>query len=292
MTQTKCFFITFLTVFLFFQACSDNKKDFLVTIKTSYGDIKIVLFDQTPKHKDNFIKLTENGFFDSLLFHRVIDNFMIQTGDPNSKGTQPGQSLGNGGPGYTIPPEFVPGIIHEKGTIAAARMGDDQNPKKESSGSQFYIVQGKVYTAEELKNMSVKYNELYKYFGNLIERSSYQQIAAQAEQLQQENKVEELQDLILSLKDTIEMEYDVELDNPYTQQQIDIYTTVGGVPHLDGGYTVFGKVIEGLEVVDKIAAVKTDAKDRPIENVIMTVEVEKLKRNKIEKLYGYHYPVE
>ena len=157
MIQAKYLFTAFLTGFLFLQACSDNKKDFLITIKTSYGEIKLVLFDQTPKHKDNFIKLSESGFYDSLQFHRVINNFMIQTGDPNSKGSEPGQSIGNGGPGYTIPPEFVPGIIHEKGTIAAARMGDNANPKKESSGSQFYIVQGKVYTAEELNQLSVKY---------------------------------------------------------------------------------------------------------------------------------------
>lgn len=292
MIQSKYLFTALLTAFLFLQACSDNKKDFLITIKTNYGDIKLVLYDQTPKHKDNFIKLTESGFYDSLLFHRVINNFMIQSGDPNSKGSLPGQSLGNGGPGYTIPPEFVPGIIHERGTIAAARMGDNVNPKKESSGSQFYLVQGKVYTAEELEQMSVKYNELYQYFGNLCERSTYQEIAAQANQLQLENRVEELQELILSLKDTIEQEYDIELDNPFTQHQIERYTTVGGVPHLDGGYTVFGKVVEGIEVIDNIAAVATDGSDRPNENVIMTVEVEKLSRKKIEKLYGYHYPSE
>jgi peptidyl-prolyl cis-trans isomerase B (cyclophilin B) len=291
MVRAKLFFTVLFSILLIIPSCSNNK-DYLITIKTNYGDIKLVLFDKTPKHKDNFIELAGKGFYDSLLFHRVIDNFMIQTGDPNTKSTGNPQSYGKGGPGYTIPPEFHPDLIHEKGMVAAARMGDNVNPKKESSGSQFYIVEGMVYTEESLRDSRVDYNELYKYFGNLIQRSGYQEVNQQAMQLQTENKLDELKALILSYKDVCEQDYDVELDQPLTQKQIEVYTTVGGVPHLDGGYTVFGKVVEGMEVVERIAAVKTAPGDRPVEDVIMVVEVEKVSRRKIEKEFNYTYPAE
>jgi len=291
MVRAKLYFTALFLILLLIHSCSNNK-DYLVTIKTNYGDIKLVLFDETPKHKENFIELANKGFYDSLLFHRVIDNFMIQTGDPNTKSSSDPQSFGNGGPGYTIPPEFHPDLIHEKGMVAAARMGDNVNPKKESSGSQFYIVEGIVYTEESLKDSRVDYNELYKHFGNLIQRSGYQEVNQQAMQLQTENKLDELKVLILSYKDVIEQDYDVELDQPLTQKQIEIYTTVGGVPHLDGGYTVFGKVVEGMDIVEKIASVRTAAGDRPIEDVIMVVEVEKMSRGKIEKEFNYTYPSE
>ncbi len=291
MVRVKLFFTVLFSILLIIPSCSNNK-DYLVTIRTNYGDIKLILFDKTPKHKDNFIELANKGFYDSLLFHRVIDNFMIQTGDPNTKSSSDPQSLGKGGPGYTIPPEFHPDLIHEKGMVAAARMGDNVNPKKESSGSQFYIVEGMVYTEESLKDSRVNYNELYKCFGNLIQRSGYQDVNEKAMQLQAENKLDELKALILSYKDVCEQDYDVELDQPLTQKQIEVYTTVGGVPHLDGGYTVFGKVVEGMDVVEKIAAVKTAPGDRPVEDVVMVVEVEKMSRRKIEKEFGYTYPSE
>jgi len=291
MLRAKLFFTILISIILIFPSCSNNK-DYLATIKTNYGDIKLVLFDKTPKHKENFIELANKGFYDSLLFHRIIDNFMIQTGDPNTRSSSDPQSFGQGGPGYTIPPEFHPELIHEKGMVAAARMGDNVNPKKESSGSQFYIVEGMVYTEESLKDSRVNYNELYKCFGNLIQRSGYQELNQMAMQLQTENKLDELKALILSYKDVCEQDYDVELDQPLTQQQIDVYTTVGGVPHLDGGYTVFGKVVQGIDVVEKIAAVKTAPGDSPIEDVIMVVEVEKMSRSKIEKEYNYTYPSE
>ena len=152
---------------------------------------------------------------------------MIQSGDPDSKGAPANQKLGNGGPGYTLPPEFITDIIHEKGAVAAARQGDNVNPKRESSGSQFYIVQGKIWTDEALKESRINFNELYKYFGNLIERASYKHVKDEVEKLQHEQKVEDLQDLIISMKDTVEMEYDVELDLPLTAKQIKTYTTVG-----------------------------------------------------------------
>jgi len=289
MIRTRFLTCLLFSAILIFPSCGNNN-DYIVTLKTNYGDIRIILFDQTPRHKENFIQLANKGFYDSLLFHRVIDDFMIQTGDPNTKSSVDPQSYGQGGPGYTIPPEFHPDLIHERGVVAAARMGDNVNPKKESSGSQFYIVEGIVFTEESLIASRVNYNDLYRYFGNLIQRREYEELSAQAQQLQSENKLDELKELILSYKDVIEDDYDVELDQPLTQKQIEVYTTVGGVPHLDGGYTVFGKVVEGMDVVGKIAAVETGPNDRPIEDVVMVVEVEKMNRRKIEKRYNYTYP--
>lgn len=191
----------------------------LVEIITDYGTMTVQLFDATPQHQDNFIKLAEEGFFDGLLFHRVINGFMIQGGDPNSKDAKPGDRLGSGGPGYTLPAEFNDSLIHVKGALAAARQGDQVNPEKRSSGSQFYIVHGRPIAENQL---------------SMIEAQK---------------------------------------DLHYTAEQRDQYTKIGGTPFLDGEYTVFGQVIKGLEVIDKIAQVGTDGTDRPKEDVKMTVKV-------------------
>jgi peptidyl-prolyl cis-trans isomerase B (cyclophilin B) len=191
-----------------------------VKISTTKGDMVIMLYDETPKHRDNFIKLVEDHYYDGLLFHRVINEFMIQGGDPNSKDAPAGTSLGNGGPGYTIEAEFNPKYFHKKGTLAAARMGDNVNPDKNSSGSQFYIVQGKVYTDQQL---------------DMFEK---------------------------------------QMGTTFTKAQRDAYCTVGGTPHLDGAYTVYGEVTEGLDVLDKIAAVSCDSRNRPQEDVkIISMEI-------------------
>lgn len=277
---------TFLTL----HGCKDKTRDYLITIKTEFGDINMVLYDQTPEHKKNFIKLAREGFYDSLLFHRVINGFMIQTGDPDSKNAGSGEKTGQGGPGYTIPPEFVPGLIHEKGAVAGARQPDHLNPEKRSHGSQFYIVQGKVFTEEELRRTRIDYNKLHEYFSHLTDRGKYRHVSDKVANLRAENKTDELQELIVSMKDTIEMEYDIELDLPLTGQQLKTYTTIGGAPHLDEGYTVFGKVVEGLDVVDKIASVQTGKDERPAEDVMITVEVKEMKRKNIEKKYGFEYP--
>jgi cyclophilin family peptidyl-prolyl cis-trans isomerase len=190
-----------------------------ILISTPKGDIIIELYNETPLHRDNFLKLAEAGFYDQTLFHRVIRDFMIQGGDPDSKNAAPGVQLGMGGPGYTIPAEFFPHLIHAKGALSAARMGDQVNPQKESSGSQFYIVQGKVYTHEELD------------------------IAEQR------------------------------LGKVFTNEQRITYTTVGGTPHLDGGYTVFGRVVDGMSVLDAIAQEQTDPANRPITDISMKMSV-------------------
>ncbi len=184
-------------------------------IETEFGNITVELYNSTPQHRDNFVKLVKQGFYDDLLFHRVINGFMIQGGDPQSKNAAPGQRLGSGGPGYTVPAEI--GAPHFKGTLAAARLGGPSNPEKRSSGSQFYIVHGTSQSANSLKAMASSKG---------IE---------------------------------------------YNQAQIDKYVDVGGTPALDNDYTVFGEVIEGIEVVDKIAAVQKDGSDRPISDVKMKI---------------------
>jgi peptidyl-prolyl cis-trans isomerase B (cyclophilin B) len=191
----------------------------MVLISTNYGEMKAILYNETPLHRDNFIKLVKEGYYDGTLFHRVIDGFMIQGGDPDSKTAKPKQMLGQGGPGYTIPAEFKQELIHKKGALAAARMGDNVNPQKASSGSQFYIAQGKRYTSEELNMLQAR------------------------------------------------------MGKQFNQTQKDAYVNEGGVPFLDYEYTVFGQVIEGLEVIDKIAKVQKDRYDRPVEDVKMTISI-------------------
>ena len=198
----------------------ENQNDttqYYVNISTSFGDMVVKLYNETPKHRDNFIKLVKDGYFNDLLFHRVIKDFMIQGGDPASKNAGPNVQLGAGGPGYTIPAEFNRNFIHKKGALSAARQGDQVNPTKASSGSQFYIVQGKVTDAAQLEQMGRQ------------------------------------------------------TGNSYTPEQTAIYSSIGGTPFLDNQYTVFGEVIKGLEVIDKIADVKTPYGDRQQQDVKMTM---------------------
>lgn len=212
-----------------------SKKEELVTIKTPYGEMKAILYDQTPLHKQNFLKLAKNHFYDSLLFHRIIENFMIQGGDPNSKKAKAGERLGNGGADMErIPAEFHPALFHKKGALAAAR---DANPEKKSSACQFYIVQGKVYNDADLDV------QLRRIAGT---RNA-------------------------------------------TAEQREVYKTVGGTPHLDGNYTVFGQVISGLAVLDSVAHQPKDRTDRPLKDLRMSMSVEKMKKKKITKTYGYRF---
>lgn len=206
----------------------DRKKD--IEMVTSQGTMILRLSDSTPLHRDNFIRLVKSGYFKNVLFHRVIKNFMIQAGDPESRDAKSGIPLGNGGPGYTIPAEFRPGLFHKKGALAAARMGDDVNPEKASSGSQFYIVQGKVFTdggLDTLENTRLK---------------GYKLPAAHRE----------------------------------------VYKTLGGTPHLDQNYTVFGELVSGIEVLDSIAATETSKaadRDRPLKD-LKIIDVKLIKRKK------------
>lgn len=198
----------------------NKAKGTMIEMVTSQGKITLRLYDETPLHRDNFLKLVENHTYDGLLFHRVIKNFMVQAGDPKSRDAKPGQPLGDGTLGYTVPAEFHPELIHKRGALCAARQGDQVNPKKASSATQFYIVQGQVWDDKTLEMMEQRFGK------------------------------------------------------KFTAEQRKVYTTMGGTPHLDGDYTVFGEVVDGMEVVNKISDLPCDRMDRPVEDVkIISVKV-------------------
>ena len=242
-----------------------------VRIKTSEGDILVRLYDETPKHRDNFLKLAREGYFDGTLFHRVIKDFMIQGGDPDSKGAPKGKTLGTGGPDYTIPAEFVyPKLFHKRGALSAARLGDEVNPNKESSGSQFYIVWGKVYKAGELKQMEhqMEAQQEQDVF-NQLAKENWSKIMDMRRNRDRAG-LQELQDELIAQTKAI----CTEKGKPaFTDEQREAYTTIGGTPFLDNGYTVFGEVEEGLDVVEKIQNCQTTSNDRPVDDITMTVEV-------------------
>ena len=242
-----------------------------VKINTTEGEIIVRLYDETPKHRDNFIKLAKEGYYDGTLFHRVIKDFMIQGGDPNSKDAPAGKMLGTGGPGYTVPAEFVyPQLFHKRGALSAARQGDEVNPNRESSGSQFYIVWGKVYKPQELKQMErqLAMQQEQTVFNSLVaeNRAKIMDLRRNRDQA----GLQELQDELIAQTKAI----CAEKPKPeFTQEQVEAYTTVGGTPFLDNQYTVFGEVESGLEVVEKIQNTATASGDRPKVDISMTMEV-------------------
>ena len=258
-----------LSVFFLMNGCK-KKEQRVVLLKTDYGNIKIRLYDETPRHRDNFIKLTEEGFYNGLLFHRVINEFMIQGGDPDSKNAKPGEQLGNGGSGYKLPAEIrFPELFHKRGVIAAAREGDRVNPEKKSSGSQFYIVQGKKFTDEQLDKVERRVNQMRKQQLHYKFMSQYQDSLMA---LQQEQKFEEFYALQKKIQELTDKELKKDMFK-FPENVREAYKTIGGTPHLDSNYTVFGEVTDGMDVVDSIAAVKTDANDRPLKDIRMTIEV-------------------
>lgn len=240
-----------------------------VRIKTTEGDILVRLYDETPQHRDNFIKLAKEGFFDGTLFHRVIKDFMIQGGDPDSKGAPKGKMLGTGGPDYTLPAEIVyPQLFHKRGALSAARLGDEVNPDRESSGSQFYIVWGKTYKAGELKQME-------KQMGMQMEQTVFNQLAKEHHAEIMDLRRNRNREGLLKLQDALAAETRKRCSEQgypvFTEEQKKAYTEVGGTPFLDGQYTVFGEVEEGLDVVEKIQGCETMRGDRPKEDVTMEV---------------------
>lgn len=270
--------------------CSRNSSDYVVTIKTNQGDMIAILYDETPKHKANFIKLAKEHYFDSLLFHRVIEGFMIQGGDPDSKKAQPGQNLGMGGPGYTVDAEINPQFFHEKGALSAARLGDQQNPAKASSGSQFYVVQGRVILPHDLDVLKIDQGKLNAGFRQMMLNPANKPLIDSLNTIYMAGNMPDYERAVFSLVPRIENETGMKIYKEVSEEKIKVYTTVGGAPHLDGDYTVFGKVISGLDVIDKIARLPRDNSDRPLEDVRMTVTVEEMPREKITELYGYKFP--
>ena len=234
-------------------------------IKTTEGDIIIRLYDETPKHRDNFLKLAKEGYFNGTLFHRVIKDFMIQGGDPDSKNAPKGKMLGTGGPDYTIPAEFVyPQYFHKRGALSAARTGDEVNPEKESSGSQFYIVWGKTFKPAELKQMEhqMAMQQEQQVF-NQLTREHHEEIM-NLRRNRDRVGLQELQDKLIELTKTTCKQQG---KPAFTEEQIEVYTNVGGTPFLDNQYTVFGEVEEGLDIVERIQNCDTDRNDRPTEDV-------------------------
>ena len=243
---------------------NDMEKRTQVKIETTMGDIVVELYNETPKHRDNFIKLAKEGMYDSTLFHRVIRQFMIQAGDPESKTANDTAMLGGGDVGYTIPAEFVPKYFHKKGALAAARMGDDVNPNRESSGCQFYIVTGRKFREAQLLDMAgQKNNARVDEIFNELARKHMKEIY----KLRKAGDNEALLELQDSLEAQAYAQYKEEEPFMFTPEQLAAYSTIGGAPHLDGAYTVFGQVVSGIETVEKIEGTKTGKADRPVENV-------------------------
>lgn len=268
--------IVFCTSFI----AADNRSKIL--IRTDLGDIKVVLYDETPKHRDNFLKLVKNGTLDSTLFHRVIKQFMIQGGDPDSKKATKGAMLGNGDVGYTIPAEIHPNLYHKRGALAAARQGDDVNPNKESSGCQFYIVEGGVWTDSTLDQMIAQRidgpvkQKIFDGYINKPENMGTKMAFIRAQQrAQMQRNPDSLNYWVGVINPIIEAEFAKTPHRTVTPEQRKVYTTQGGTPQLDGGYTVFGEVVSGMEVVDVIASQPKDKNDRPLRDIKMTIKVVK-----------------
>ena len=231
------------------------------------GDIVVRLYDETPIHRDNFVKLAKEGYYDGTLFHRVIKNFMIQGGDPDSKGAPAGKMLGVGGPDYTLQAEIQDGLFHKRGALAAARQGDEVNPERRSSGSQFYIVWGQVYNENQLRQFSkqLRMQKVQDVFHALA--SDHRAEIMQMRREKNRAGLQELQDKLVA-----EAESQVGSDG-LTENQMKLYSTIGGTPHLDGQYTVFGEVEEGLDVVELIQGSATGRADRPLDNIEMRMVV-------------------
>lgn len=235
-----------------------------IKVETTQGDFTVALYNETPKHRDNFIKLVKEGMYDSTLFHRVIKQFMIQAGDPESKNASDTAMLGSGDVGYTIPAEFNNKLFHKKGALAAARQGDEVNPEKASSGCQFYIVTGRKFTEPQLLNMENSINDQR-------EESIFDSLAHK--HMKEIYKMRKAGDNngLLALQDTLEAQAK-ELASKedkfrFSAEQIKAYSTVGGAPHLDGGYTVFGEIVDGMETIENIEKSKTNKADRPVNDI-------------------------
>lgn len=274
----------FKNLFFFFLlvtsvACAKDK-DQVITIETRHGNIVVVLFDDTPAHKSNFINLAEAGRFDSTDFHRVIAGFMVQGGDIFGREGLAAEKW------PTIPAEILPHHFHKKGMIAAARQGNTINPERRSNGSQFYIVLGKVYPEIEL---TTDMQALQDAFMRYVQIESQQGLRNEYKRLYEAGKFDSLTNLLISKRDEIAQSLSLKLTKNFTQEQIKAYTTVGGTPHLDQEYTVFGEVISGMEVVEKIAS-ESIIREIPQDRVFMKVKVANVSRKKIAKEYGYQYP--
>ncbi len=266
-----------ISMILLFASCAVFKSkvstEQKVLVETNYGDFVVKLYNETPKHKENFVKLVNESYYDSLLFHRVINQFMIQGGDPESKNAPLEKRLGNGGPDYTVEAEFVEGIYHKKGALAAAREGDFVNPEKCSSGSQFYIVEGSVWNDSQLDLMMKQRNSyvISEYVGEFLKQPENKDILNHVDSLKRHHLAREFDMLYSQLVERVmpKIKADSVKLLELNDAQREIYKTVGGSPHLDGEYTVFGEVIMGMKVIERISDLKTDANYRPLQDAMI-----------------------
>lgn len=271
------------SIILLLQSCGQDPKEYdqLVTISTDRGEMKMILFNDAPLHKKSFLELAEKGAYDSTSFHRVIKGFMIQGGSLAGKEEFEKEAR------RLIPAEIRPHRFNSKGMVGAARQNTSENPYKHST-TQFYIVQGKTFTDEEIRTDIDKLNgSLAKYLYN----GEHQDLIDEFKVLQDSGRTEELQDRVLELRPAMEEALEMSFENTsLSQEQISTYTTIGGSPHLDGEYTVFGKIIDGLEIIDLIAEMEVDDKNKPVDPVYMTVKVEDVLKDSLTAQYGIIYP--
>ena len=267
--MTRYFFIFVLLAVVTMSGFSQTK---MVEISTNLGSMKFKLYDDTPKHRDAFIQLAREGYYNGTLFYRVIQDFLIQGGSKSSRGAAPGKRIGYGDPDKTVDDEILPKYFHKKGALCAPRQPDEINPFKQSDISQFYVVKGRVHTMGEIDTMEIAVNRPIR--NKIVQSIMTPEVREELKQLKEEKKVEEFRKLAQEVKDNIETEYNL---NPgvikFSEAQREAYTTVGGYPDLDGKFTIFGECISGFEVIDKIAALSTDKNNRPFTDVKITVTI-------------------
>lgn len=270
MKVKQIYFLVFIS--LMCTARSGRSQSHLAEIRTNLGTMRFELFDDTPKHRDAFIELAKTGYYDETLFYRVIENFLIQGGSASSRNAAPGKQIGYGDPDHTVDDEILPDYFHFKGALCAPRQPDEVNPFKQSDISQFYIIKGQVFTQGELDTMELAVNRPIR--NRITSEVFTPEIREKLKKLKAENKVAEFRELANQVKHDIETR--INLDQGilnFSEEQRKAYTTAGGYPELDGKYTVFGRCVAGMEVIDKIAALKTDRNNRPLTDVKITVTI-------------------
>lgn len=264
--------IQYSVVLLFLLVLTGKSQEHIIQIDTNFGNMKFRLYDDTPKHRDAFIELAEEGYYNGTLFYRVIQDYLIQGGSRSSRNAAPGKRIGYGDPDKTVDDEILPHYFHKKGALCAPRQPDEVNPYKQSDISQFYIVKGQVFTSGQLDTLELSVNRpIRKKIYNQVMTES---VRSELKQLKEDKKVDEFRALADKIKKEIDAEYHMQTGIlEFSEQQRNAYTSVGGYPDLDKKYTVFGECIEGLDVIDKIASLKTDGNDRPLQDVKITVKV-------------------
>ncbi len=266
------FSVLSLVLALFFSLNSTAQNEHIVEISTDMGSMRFKLYNDTPKHRDAFLELARDGYYENTLFYRVIENFMIQGGSKTTRNAPPGKKLGIGDPDHQVDDEILPNHIHKRGALCAPRQPDEKNPAKQSDISQFYIVQGEIYTEGLLDTLELVNNQPIKREATALIYT--EEIKEELARLREEKKVDEFRKIANKVKSDIDMSMRTNDDYlEFTDIQREAYTTVGGYPNLDGDYTVFGECISGFDVIDKIAALPTDKNDRPLTDLKISVKV-------------------